>query len=88
VVGPRVALALGMVNYSEGTASNALLNYIEALIKSMVDDTATLEAINKGGLDAFLKDLLKGNAALKMRKIDFDEARKSIIAEEAVLRSL
>lgn len=88
VAGPRVALALAMVNYADGKASPELMISIEQLIKLMVDDAATLENITEHGLDNFLKNLIRGFTMLKMKKIDIEEMRTVVETQEAFLQSL
>ncbi|MFC1548380.1 metallophosphoesterase [Candidatus Omnitrophota bacterium] len=88
MVGPHVAFALGVVNFSDGNASEDLMRSLEALVKMMVDDKETMKHISEKGMRDFMDKLLMGISMLKMKKIDFSKMRDAIEAQEQLLHSL
>lgn len=88
LVGPRVALALGLVDYAKGYASENLLNEIEKLIRLLSDDESNMNIINSSGIASFLDRLLAGLASLKAEKINLEDMRDSIELQEKMLTNL
>jgi predicted MPP superfamily phosphohydrolase len=88
MVGPHVALALGIVNFEEGDASVELLRDIEHILKLMIGDKETLKSMNNDGVATFLRNLLNGISILKMKKIDLEKMRDVVEAQEQLLHSL
>jgi serine/threonine protein kinase len=88
LVGPHVAFALGIVNYCDGNASEALLSDLEDMIKMMVSDLETMAYINEKGMEDFLNRLLTGITLLKMKKVDLGKMRDVVEAQEQLLHSL
>lgn len=88
MVGPHVALALGIVNFEEGDASVDLLRDIEHILKLMIGDKETLKSMNSDGVETFLRNLLDGISILKMKKIDLEKMRDVVEAQEQLLHSL
>ncbi len=88
LVGPHVAFALGIVNYCDGNASEALLSDLEDMVKMMVSDNETMAYINEKGMEDFLNRLLSGITLLKMKKVDLGKMRDVVEAQEQLLHSL
>ncbi|MBD3425723.1 MAG: hypothetical protein GF409_00670 [Candidatus Omnitrophica bacterium] len=88
MVGPHVMLAMGLVNFQEGTASVELVRDIEHLLKLMIGDRETLKSMNSEGVEVFLKNLIRGISILKMKKIDLKKMRDVVEAQEKLLHSL
>ncbi|MGB2601846.1 MAG: metallophosphoesterase [Candidatus Omnitrophota bacterium] len=88
MVGPHVALALGIVNFDEGDASVDLLRDIEHILKLMIGDKETLKYMNNEGVEVFLRSLLAGISMIKMKKIDLEKMRDVVEAQEQLLHSL
>lgn len=87
LIGPHVALALGIKHFKAGNEDPAFLTTMATLFYELSASGVPF-GMDAGGVKSFLNKLLNLGEPFKIKKLDFETFRDQIKAEEEAMKSL